>query len=94
MALPVGFNPERYPILSRHWFGTEPRAQPIHREAEKLHTLGPHPYGELLAEIGEQRRCRTFIEMRLRAYAAIPPETLCELDGDRFPRPPLYEVKP
>ncbi len=26
--LPVGFNPERYPILSRHWFGTEPRAQP------------------------------------------------------------------
>ena len=19
--LPVGFNPERYPILSRHWFG-------------------------------------------------------------------------
>ena len=65
----------------------------FHRQVERLHSLGPRAIGELLAEIGEQRSCRTYIEMRLRAYAAIPPETLRELDGDRFPRPPLYEVK-
>ena len=65
----------------------------FHRQAEKLHALGPRPYGELLAEIGEQLGCRTFIEMRLREYAEIPPETLRELDGAEFPRPPLYEVK-
>ncbi len=65
----------------------------FHREAEKLHALGPRPYGELLGEIGEQFGCRTFIEQRLRAYAALDPEVVRELDGDEFPRPPLYEVK-
>ncbi len=65
----------------------------FHREAEKLHALGPRPYGELLMEIGEQFKCRTFIDRRLRAYAALDPEVVRELDGDRFPRPPLYEVK-
>ncbi len=64
----------------------------FHREAEKLHTLGARPYGELLLEIGEQFGIRTFIEQRLREYAAIPPETLRELDGNEFPRPPLYQV--
>ncbi len=64
----------------------------FHREAEKLHALGPRPYGELLAEIGEQFGCRTFIERRLRAYAALDPEVVRKLDGDEFPRPPLYEV--
>ena len=65
----------------------------FHREAEKLHTLGPRPYGELLAEIGEKFKCRTFIDRRLAAYAALDPEVIRELDGDQFPRPPLYEVK-
>ena len=65
----------------------------FHRQAEKLHALGPRPYGELLVEIGEQLKCRTFIEQRLRAYAALDPEVVRKLDGDRFPRPPLYEVK-
>ena len=65
----------------------------FHRQVEKLHRLGPRPYGELLAEIGEQFKCRTFIDQRLRAYAALDPETVQALDGDRFPRPPLYPVK-
>ena len=64
------------------------------RQVEKLHALGPRAYGELLAEIGEQLKCRTFIEQRLRGYAALDPEVVRELDGDRFPRPPLYPVKP
>ncbi len=65
----------------------------FHRQVEKLYRLGPRAIGELLAEIGEQRRCRTFIEMRLREYAALDPEVVRELDGDQFPRPPLYPVK-
>ena len=65
----------------------------FHREAEKLHTFGPRPYAELLMEIGEQFKCRTFIDRRLRAYARLDPEVIRELDGDKFPRPPLYEVK-
>ncbi len=63
------------------------------RQIEKLHRLGPRPYGELLAEIGEQLKCRTFIDQRLRAYAALDPEVVRELDGGEFPRPPLYRVK-
>ena len=66
----------------------------FHRQIERLHRLGPRAVGELLAEIAEQRGCRTYIEMRLRKYAVIPPETLRELDGDEFPRPPIYQVKP
>ena len=62
----------------------------FHREAEKLHALGPRPYGELLAEIGEQFGCRTFIEQRLRAYGALDPEVVRALGADKFPRPPLY----
>ena len=64
----------------------------FHREAEKLHALGPRAVGELLMEIGEQRGIRTFIDQRLRAYAALDPEVARELDGAEFPRPPLYEV--
>ena len=64
----------------------------FHRQVEKLHRLGPRATGELLAEIGEQRHCGTFIEQRLRVYARLDPEVVRELDGDEFPRPPLYEA--
>ncbi len=63
------------------------------RNVEKLHALGPRVVGELLAEIGEQRACRTFIDQRLEAYAALDAKNLRELDGTQFPRPPLYGVK-
>ncbi len=65
----------------------------FHRQVEKLHRLGPRATGELLTEIGEQRGIRTFIERRLRAYAALDPDVVRKLDGDEFPRPPLYRVK-
>ena len=63
-----------------------------HRQVEHIHGLGPRAYGELLAEIGEQRGCRTFIDRRLRAYAALDPEVVRALGADKFPRPPLYEA--
>ena len=64
----------------------------FHRQVEHLHALGPRTVGELLAEIGEQRGCRTFIDQRLKAYAELDPGVVRELGADRFPRPPLHEV--
>ena len=63
------------------------------RQVEKLHRLGPRAVGELLKEIGEQRRCRTSVDRRLEAYASLDPGVVRELGADEFPRPPLYEVK-
>ena len=63
------------------------------RQVEKLHALGSRAVGELLAEIGEQRSCRTFIDQRLEAYSRLDPEIVKAVDGDKFPRPPIYEVK-
>ena len=65
----------------------------FHRLVERLHRLGPRAVGELLAEIGEQRSCRTFIDQRVAVYAALDPELVKAFDGDQFPRPPLYAVK-
>ena len=62
------------------------------RDVERILALGPRPIIELLIELGEQRLCRTYLEQRLRRYAEIDPEHLAALGGDRFPRPPLYEV--
>ena len=39
------------------------------RQVERLHRLGPRALGELLAEIGEQRLCRTYLEQRVRRYS-------------------------
>ena len=64
------------------------------RNVERLHRLGPRAVCELLAEIGEQQLCRTFIEQRVQRYSKIDPDHLAALDGDTFPRPPLYEVAP
>ena len=65
----------------------------FHRKVEKVHALGPRPYGELLMEIGEQRGCRTFIDQRLKAYAELDPKIIKALGADKFPRPPLHQVK-
>ncbi len=62
------------------------------RDIERLYKLGPRALGELLAEIGEQRLCRTYLELRIRRYAEIDPKHLAALDAEHFPRPPIYEV--
>ena len=64
----------------------------LRRTVERVHDLGPRAVYELLVEIGEQRLCRTYLEQRVQRYAEIDPEHLAALGGDRFPRPPLYEV--
>ena len=64
-----------------------------HRQVEHLHTLGLRAMDELLKEVGEQRGCQTFIDMRLKAYAKLDPEIVKVLGAGEFPRPPLYEVK-
>ena len=73
--------------------GTTPLADfRLARDVERVLALGPRPIIELLIEIGEQRLCRTYLEQRVRRYAEIDSEHLTALGGDRFPRPPLYEV--
>lgn len=62
------------------------------RDIERLYKLGPRALGELLAEIGEQRLCRTYLELRIRRYAEIDPKHLAALDAERFPRPPIHAV--
>ena len=62
------------------------------RDVERILALGPRPIIELLIEIGEQRLCRTYLEQRVQRYSEIDPEHLAVLNGDTFPRPPLYEV--
>ena len=64
------------------------------RDVERILALGPRPIIELLIEIGEQRLCRTYLEQRVQRYSQIDPEHLAALEGDTFPRPPLYEVAP
>ncbi len=66
----------------------------FHRQAERLHRLGPRAVGELLIEIGEQRSCRTFIDQRLDAYSRLDPELIRKLGGNEFPRPALHQVRP
>ena len=61
----------------------------FHRLVEKLHTLGPRAVGELLVEIGEQRGCRTFIDMRLKVYAEFDPGVMEGLEGPVRGRPPI-----
>ena len=64
------------------------------RDVERILAFGPRPIIELLIEIGEQRLCRTYVEQRVQRYSEIDPEHLAALEGDTFPRPPLYEVAP
>ena len=65
----------------------------FHRQVETLQNLGPRALGEFLVGISEQRAYRTFIEQRAVAHSRLDPEIVKELDGDKFSRRPLYEVK-
>lgn len=64
----------------------------FHHQVERLHRLGPRASGELLLEIAECLGTRTFIDRRLKAYAALDPDVVKELGANEFPRPALYEV--
>lgn len=63
------------------------------RAVERLHDLGPRPLYHLLDAIGAERLCRTRIEQLVVEFAAIPPDVLKAVGGDRLPPlPPLREV--
>ncbi len=64
------------------------------RQVEHLHRLGPRATAELLAEIGAERGITTIIDRKLAQYAELEPETVRQLDGDKFWPSPLREVGP
>lgn len=62
------------------------------RAVERLHAKGPRVVGELLAEIGAERSCRTEIEDKLERFGQIDDETLHAMGGDQMPANPLHVV--
>ncbi len=98
--LPTGFDPAAHPILSRHWFGVpfhptgsttaalvaSPRRQ---RAAEHLHSLGPRPVLEALAEV----EAGAGLDCVLADFERIDAEMVAELGGDKFWPAPLREVR-
>ena len=94
---PVDFDAADNPILCRHWFGIEPPcaigsisaeivASPRRqRAAEHLHNLGPRPVLEALAEV----EAGADLDRVLAAFAQLDPETVRQLDGDKFWPVPL-----
>ena len=96
---PAEFDASAHPILSRHWFGAEPRRQindtvdmtarlKRHRQIEHLHRLGPRAVGELLYEVAEIED----LDRALDTYQRLTPDLLKALAGDRFPSLPIHEV--
>jgi hypothetical protein len=60
---------------------------------ERVHTLGPRPIGELLAEIATATGEHALIADLVEAYAALDPEIVRAVGGDRFPPMPLEVVR-
>ncbi len=73
----------------------QPRSdsQRFERMVERLHRLGPRPTAELLNEIMRYTGQSKFIADRLQAYAALDPEIVRAVGGDRFPPMPLEVVR-
>ena len=99
-TLPSDFDLQRFPILARHWFGLHEPAKPsaevvdlnLVRLAAALHRLGE----AIGADVGSRADMLKRIAPRTYgalAMTALDPETVQALDGDQFPRPPLYEVQ-
>lgn len=79
-GLPVGFDPQRFPIISRHILGIDPTG-PIGRAA-----------AELLAEVAVEPGLEDAIRKKLRRYLDIPDEALDLTGGRRLPPSPIHEV--
>jgi hypothetical protein len=63
------------------------------RHVARLHRLGARAVCELLLEVGASTKHMTTIEAALARYAALDPDTLRVLRGDRFaPRPEMRVV--
>ena len=101
-SIPADLDPATHPIISQHWFGIEPPraigsksaeivASPRReRDAEHLHDLGPRPVLEALVEVAAGAN----LDRVLAGFARLDPETVRQLDGDKFWPAPLREVGP
>ena len=100
-SLPTGFDPATHPIIAQHWFGfgpsrgvgsvpaeivASPRRQ---RAAEHLHSLGPRPVLEALAEVD----AGADLDHVLADFERIDAKMVTELGGDKFWPVPLCEVR-
>ena len=63
------------------------------RMIEHIHSLGPRPLAELLAEIAAATGEPDLIADRLQAYASLDPAVLRAVGADRFPPMPLGLVR-
>ena len=98
---PVNFDPVAHPILATHFFGIEPPRPvgPIAAEVaadlrrqhqiEHVHRLGARAVGELLHEVDDGAD----LDHALAAYERITPDLFKAVGGDRFPAPPISEVR-
>jgi hypothetical protein len=58
------------------------------RQVEALHRLGPRAVAELLRELAARGMRRHLVEETLARYAALDPEIVRAVGGDRFAPPP------
>ena len=63
------------------------------RQIEHVHALGPRVFAELLGDIARRTGQSSFIAGRVAAYAALDPEFVRFIGGDKFPPSVLGVVR-
>lgn len=102
-GLPDDFEPARFPIISRHWFGIDTAPihaasaalvadPPFHRQLETLCVRGPRLPVEFLAELAIEHGLEVAIRNKLRRYLDIPDAALDVTGARQLPPPPLHTV--
>lgn len=102
--LPVGFDPQRYPIISRHVLGIDP-ARVIGRAAASLVAdlrfrnkiavllaMGDRPIVEMMAELAVVHGLETEVDQLLDRYLELDDAALDVTGARDLPTPPLHEV--
>lgn len=103
--LPVGFDPRRYPIISRHVFGIDP-THGIGRAAAALVAdlrfrnkmtvllaMGNRPVAEMVAEFAVHHGLEAELDQLLDKYLSIPDAALDMIGARDLPQPPLHLVE-
>ena len=63
------------------------------RQIQRIHTLGPRVVFELIDELDRHHSLGEDLDRRLARYAALDPEVLRAVGGDRFPRASIRIVE-
>ena len=93
LSIPSGLDPDRHPIIVRHFFGINPAELRLQRLAEYLHALGPRPVFEFCREIAEAHDIGADVHRRLERYARLDPAVVQVLGGGHFPPVPIHGVR-